>query len=172
MVLDFNFQGDFSEFVRDDLCFGAIEFDTDGKHYIVDLVGEVDYDFSKDEISGRFKGEMELLSPEEPLTEEELTNIILSMDKNTFKYNIFDDGWEPDFRKFEGQIYIDKQELQIDRIGKQPMTVRQFFDLLRKYPDWDKDIVIENQKTKMLDDIVDIVCDERNGNLIIVKREN
>lgn len=52
------------------------------------------------------------------------------------------------------------------------MTVRDFFDKLRMYPDWDKDIVIENQKTKMLDDIVDIVCDERNGNLIIVKREN
>jgi hypothetical protein len=52
------------------------------------------------------------------------------------------------------------------------MTVREFFDRLRDYPDWNKDIVIENKQTKMLDDIVDIVCDERNGNLIIVKREN
>ena len=52
------------------------------------------------------------------------------------------------------------------------MKIKDFFDILRGYPDWDKDIVIENKQTKMLDDIVDIVCDERNGNLIIVKREN
>ena len=52
------------------------------------------------------------------------------------------------------------------------MLIRDFFDRLRMYPDWDKRIIIENQKTKMLDDIVDIVCDERNCNLIIVKREN
>ena len=52
------------------------------------------------------------------------------------------------------------------------MKIRDFFDLLRMFPDWDKDIVIENKQTKMLDDIVDIVCDERNGNLIIVKKEN
>jgi len=52
------------------------------------------------------------------------------------------------------------------------MKVKDFFDRLRNYPDWDKDIVVENQKTKMLDDVVDIVCDERNGNLIIVKKEN
>lgn len=52
------------------------------------------------------------------------------------------------------------------------MTVKDFFDKLRMYPNWDVDIVIENQKTKMLDDIVDIICDERNGNLIIVKKEN
>ena len=52
------------------------------------------------------------------------------------------------------------------------MLIRDFFDRLRMYPDWDKHVIIENQKTKMLDDIVDIVCDERNGNLIIVKREN
>lgn len=31
-----------------------------------------------------------------------------------------------------------------------------------------KDIVIENKDKKVLEDIEDIVCDERNGNLIIV----
>lgn len=51
------------------------------------------------------------------------------------------------------------------------MNVRKFFDLLRVYPDWDKDITIENTETKTLEDIADIVCDERNGNLIIVKKE-
>lgn len=52
------------------------------------------------------------------------------------------------------------------------MKVIQFFDRLRLYPDWDKDLLIENKETKMLEDIKDIVCDERNGNLIIEKREN
>lgn len=171
IFFDFDYYGDFSEFVRDDLCFGAIEFDSNGKHYIIDLIGSVDYDFSKDEISGKFKGSMELLEPQE-LSDEEISNAILCMDKRTFKYNIFDDGFEPSYRKFEGTLWVNGQAVEIENIGKQPMSVRQFFDLLRRYPDWDKDIVIENQKTKMLDDIVDIVCDERNGNLIIVKREN
>lgn len=52
------------------------------------------------------------------------------------------------------------------------MTVREFVDRIRMYPNWDVDIIIENQQSKMLDDVVDIVCDERNGNLIIVKKEN
>lgn len=51
------------------------------------------------------------------------------------------------------------------------MKIRQFFDPLRNYPDRDKDIVIENKDKKVLEDIEDIVCDERNGNLIIVKKK-
>lgn len=52
------------------------------------------------------------------------------------------------------------------------MKVKTFFERLRQYPDWDVDLVIENKQTKMLDDVMDIVVDEHNGNLIIVKREN
>lgn len=52
------------------------------------------------------------------------------------------------------------------------MKAREFFDRLRMYPDLDVDILVENRQTKMLDDVVDIVVDERNGNLIIVKKEN
>ena len=52
------------------------------------------------------------------------------------------------------------------------MKVNQFFDRLRLYPDWDKDLLIENKETKMLEDIKDIVCDERNGNLIIEKHND
>ena len=51
------------------------------------------------------------------------------------------------------------------------MKVKTFFDRLRQYPDWDVDLVIENRQTKMLEDIMDIVVDERNGNLIIVKKQ-
>jgi hypothetical protein len=151
---------------------GAIEFDSNGKHYIVDLLGETDYDFEKDHIGGRCKCDVEVLSPEEEISDEELAKVIFEMDKSTFRFNIFDDGVEPEYRQFEGNITFNGKCVEIDKIGKQPMTVRQFFDLLRRYPDWDKDIVIENKKTKKLDDIVNIVCDERNGNLIIVKKEN
>jgi hypothetical protein len=52
------------------------------------------------------------------------------------------------------------------------MTVREFVDYIRMYPNWDVDLVIENKASKMLDDILEITCDERNGNLIIVKKEN
>lgn len=172
MIFSFDYYGDFSQYDREDFVIGAIEFDSNGKHYIVDLIGETDYDFEKDHIGGRCKCDVEVLSPEEEISDEELAKVILEMDKSTFRFNIFDDGVEPEYRKFEGTLMFNNNEVEIEKIGKQSMTVRNFFDLLRKYPDWDKDIVIENQKTKMLDDIVDIVCDERNGNLIIVKREN
>ena len=52
------------------------------------------------------------------------------------------------------------------------MKVYELFDILRKYPNWDVDILIENSEKKVLDDIVDVIADERNGNLIIVKKEN
>ena len=172
MKLFFNFYGNFSEYDREDLCFGAMEFDSNDKHWIIDLVGEVNYDFSNKEISGRFKGDVEVLEPKEPVTDEELAEIILNMDKSTFKYNILDDGETPAFRKLECELWFNNQTIKIEKLGTQGMTVREFFDRLRAYPDWDKDIVIENQRTKMLDDVVDIVCDERNGNLIIVKKEN
>lgn len=172
MKLFFNYYGDFSQYTKEDLCFGAIQFISNGKQYVVDLVGEVDYDFSKTEIIGLAKCELEVLEPEEPITDEELKNAIINMDTSTFQYNILDDGEEPAFRKFEGEIWIEDKAIEIEQTGTQSMKVRDLFDILRKYPDWDKDIVIENQKTKMLDDIVDIVCDERNGNLIIVKRDN
>ena len=172
MKLFFNFYGDFSEYDREDLCFGAMEFDSNGKHYIIDLVGEVEYDFGKTEITGRFKGDVEVLSPKEPVTDEELADIILNMDKSTFRYNILDDGEEPSYRKFEGELWFNDKVVEITKKGSQPMKVYELFDILRKYPDWNVDILIENSEKKVLDDIVDVVADERNGNLIIVKREN
>lgn len=50
------------------------------------------------------------------------------------------------------------------------MKVREFFEKLRQYPDWDVDLIIGNDYG-LATDIEDIVCDERNGNLIIVKKE-
>ena len=52
------------------------------------------------------------------------------------------------------------------------MKVREFFELLRKYPDWDVDIILENKDKQIFEDITDITCDDRNGNLIIVKKED
>lgn len=51
------------------------------------------------------------------------------------------------------------------------MKVREFFEKLRQYPDWDVDLVIESDYMGPLIDIEDIVVDERNGNLIIVKKD-
>jgi len=172
MRFSFDYYGDFSQYSREDFVIGAIEFDTNGKHYIIDLIGETNYDFNKDHIGGVCKCDIEVLSPEKTFSNEELAEIISKMDTSTFRFNIFDDGIEPEYRKFEGQLLFNNHTVEIEKVGKQSMTIRQFFDRLRDYPDWDKDIVIENKKTKMLDDIVDIVCDERNGNLIIVKRDN
>lgn len=50
------------------------------------------------------------------------------------------------------------------------MKVREFFEKLRQYPDWDVDLVIEDKENRKLIDIEDIYCDERNGNLIIYKK--
>lgn len=52
------------------------------------------------------------------------------------------------------------------------MTVQQLFNRLRQYPDWTVDVIIENTKTKMFDDIKDVTVDTRNGNIILVKKEN
>ncbi len=172
MLFYFDYYGDFSQYDREDFVIGAIEFDSNGKHYIVDLIGETDYDFGKDHIGGCCKCDVEVLFPEEEISNKELADVILNMDKSTFRFNIFDDGVEPEYRKFEGLLLFNNHTVEIEKVGKQSMTIRQFFDRLRNYPDWDKDIVIENKKTKMLDDIVDIICDERNGNLIIIKKEN
>ena len=51
------------------------------------------------------------------------------------------------------------------------MKVKTFFERLRQYPNWDVDLVIEDNENRMLVDIKDIVVDERNGNLVIVPRE-
>ena len=45
------------------------------------------------------------------------------------------------------------------------MKASKFLDLLRVYPDLEVDIVVKDGN-KLLD-VNDIVCDERNGNLII-----
>ena len=172
MKLFFNYYGDFSDYDSEDLCFGAMEFDSNGKHYIIDLVGEVEYDFGKTEITGRFKGDVEVLAPEEPLTDEQLANIILNMDKSTFRYNILDDGEVPPFRKFEGTLWFNGNIVEIVKKGNQPMKVYELFDLLRKYPDWDVNILVENSEKKTFENIIDIDYDEDSNSLIIVKKEN
>lgn len=51
------------------------------------------------------------------------------------------------------------------------MKIREFFDSLRMYPDWDKEIFIGNEKGETLSDITEITCDDNKGDLIIVKKE-
>ena len=172
MKLFFNYYGNFSDYDREDLCFGAMEFDSKGKHYIIDLVGEVEYDFDKTEISGRFKGDAEVLDPEESVTDEELADIILNMDKSTFRYNILDDGKEPSYKKFESELWFNDKVVEIEKKGNQPMKVYELFDLLRKYPDWDVNILIKDSKNNTLENIVDVDYDEDTNSLVIIKKED
>lgn len=50
------------------------------------------------------------------------------------------------------------------------MTARKFLDILRVYPNLDVDILIKDGKDLL--DVNDIVCDERNGNLIITNTKD
>ena len=112
MRIYFDYYGDFSKYSPDDMAFGAIEFDYKGKHYIVDVLGDVEYDCEKDYIGGRIKGEYELLSPNEFIPDEELEKIILGMDTSTFKYNIMEDGIEPEFNKRKIEIWLGERHIE------------------------------------------------------------
>ena len=116
MRLYFDYYGDFSKYSKEDLCFGAFEFETNGTHYIIDTLGEVDYDFDKDHICGRFKGEYEVLYPNEEISSEKLDELILDMDNNSFKFNLFDDGVEPEYEKREIEINVGEHTIRFARI--------------------------------------------------------
>ena len=50
------------------------------------------------------------------------------------------------------------------------MTARKFLDILRVYPNLDVEILIKDGKDLL--DVNDIVCDVRNGNLIITNTKD
>lgn len=112
MRIYFDYHGDFSNISKDDVVFGAIEFDTNGKHYIVDTMGWVDYDVEKDVICGRFKGDYELLEPE---AADNIEDIIMAMDTSTFRFNILDDGKEPEYEKLDITIEIRERSISFTR---------------------------------------------------------
>ena len=48
------------------------------------------------------------------------------------------------------------------------MTVRDLFEQLRTFPDWDVDILVKVDGDDILKDIAyPVSCDERNGNIIL-----
>ena len=105
MRIYFDFYGDFRDYEFEDICFGAIEFDYNEKHYIVDAFGEVNFDFTKNLLTGRFKGDYESLMDEE-LNNEEIETAILNMDISTFRYNVIDDGETLPYKKLDITIEI------------------------------------------------------------------
>lgn len=108
MRMYFDFYGDFTKVELEDCCFGAIEFDSNGKHYIVDVTGEVDFDREDGYFGGRIKGDIEHLTfdKEKPLTEKELEDVILAMDTSTFRYNVLDDGETLNYKKLKIEIEL------------------------------------------------------------------
>ena len=120
MRIYFDFHGDFHDYKFEDICFGAIEFDYNGKHYIVDAVGEVNFDFSKKLLTGRFKGNYEIEDFESFYEEdfgkvpsdEEIETAILNMNTSTFQYNVLDDGQTLPYSKLDVAIEIGDKSIR------------------------------------------------------------
>jgi hypothetical protein len=107
MRLYFAYHGDnFRNYDIHDVAFDYIQFESQGKEYIIDCEGEVDISFDKKLITGRFKGEIYNIEPEEPMTQEELKEVILKMDTNTLKIGLFEEDDEPDFTTLDGEILV------------------------------------------------------------------
>ena len=118
MRLYFDFYGDFKEPELEECCFGAIEFDYKGKHYVIDLVGEIDFDRRDGYFGGRFKGDYEQLEVgDKPLSREEIEEAILNMDTSTFRYNVLDDGDTLDYKKLSVEIEIGEHTLSFTKEG-------------------------------------------------------
>ena len=116
MRIYFDFYGDFKKAELEECCFGAIEFDYKGKHYIVDAVGEIDFDREDGYFGGRFKGDYEqiLMVNEKPVSNKELETAILNMDTSTFRYNVLDDGETLDYKKLKVVIEIGDKSIQFE----------------------------------------------------------
>ena len=114
MRIYFDFYGDFKKVELEECCFGAIEFDYKGKHYIVDAVGEIDFDREDGYFGGRFKGDYEQLTfdKEKPLSREKLEEAILNMDTSTFQYNVLDDGKTLDYKLLRIEIWIRNEHIE------------------------------------------------------------
>lgn len=117
MRIYFNFYGDFKKVDLEECCFGAIEFDYKGKHYILDAVGEIDFDREDGYFGGRFKGDYEQLTfdKEIPLSREKLEEAILNMDTSTFQYNVLDDGKTLNYKKLNVVIEIGERSISFTR---------------------------------------------------------
>ena len=122
MRMYFDFSGDFSKVDREEICFGAIEFDFKNRHYVVDILGESEYDFAWNRFNGRFKGDYELLNRDtlenllgRPITNDEIEHAILNMDTFSFQFNVLDDGKTLNYDKLEITIEIDGNQLTFTR---------------------------------------------------------
>lgn len=107
MRLYFAYHGDnFRNYDITEVAFDYIQFESQGKEYIIDTSGELDVSFDKNLITGRFKGEIYNIEPQEPMTQEQLKDVILKMDTNTLKIGLFEEDDEPKFTKLDGEILI------------------------------------------------------------------
>ena len=93
MIIYFDFKGeDLSQANLSNTYLDNFSFINNKEGYCIDLTGEVDFSFSKKEISGRFKGDFDLIISEETnLSKEDIINKIMNMDKSSFEFNIFEE---------------------------------------------------------------------------------
>ena len=92
----FNYRGiDFSKYNINNVHFDFIQFTTkDGREFIIEATGELDIEFKRTEINGRFKGELEITDENSAQLKENesIEDIFTNMDKKTFRIGLLDDG--------------------------------------------------------------------------------
>jgi hypothetical protein len=113
MKMYFDYYGNnFRDYKIDEIAPDYIQFVSEGKEYIIDLAGDLDFGCDSTNITGRFKGDTINIEPIEEMTQDEIKKAIFSMDKSTFKFGLFEEGDEPNYEKLDITILIGDDELE------------------------------------------------------------
>lgn len=123
MKMYFDYYGNgFRDYKIHEIAPDYIQFTSNGKDYIIDLAGELDFIENKEyiidfgcettHITGRFKGDIINIEPIEEMTQDEIKKAIFTMDKSTFKFGLFEEDDEPNYKKLDITILIGDDELK------------------------------------------------------------
>lgn len=114
MKMYFDYYGNNFREYNHEIAHDYIQFTSEGKEYIINLTGELDYiiDCEPTHITGRFKGDIINIEPKGEMTQDEIKKAIFAMDKSTFKFGLFEEGDEPNYKKLDITILIDDDELK------------------------------------------------------------
>lgn len=117
MRIYFDYLGDnFDGYGIEDVAFDFIQFKSGDEEYVFDTTGDLDINFGKTIISGRFKGECRCDQPigNNNLSNEEIEKIIMNMDQSTFKIGLFDEGNEPNWKKLKVDINVGTKHAEFE----------------------------------------------------------
>jgi hypothetical protein len=109
----FDYYGNnFRDYKIDEIAPDYIQFDSGDKEYIIDLTGELDFGCEPTHITGRFRGDIINIEPKGEMTQDEIKKAIFAMDKSTFKFGLFEEDDEPNYKKLDITILIGDDELK------------------------------------------------------------